>query len=93
MQIKIGLATDFRGVPILFDMYPGSLSDVVLTKRFVNSIRARGKDCLFVMDNGLNPPVMCCLCLRMGLGLLCRLIRHLRLLSGIDRVFGTFGCL
>lgn len=35
-------------------MYPGSLSDVVLTKRFVNSIRARGKDCLFVMDNGFE---------------------------------------
>ena len=43
-----------RGVPLLFELYPGSLSDVVLTKRFVNSIRARGKDCLFVMDNGFE---------------------------------------
>jgi hypothetical protein len=54
MQVKIGLATDLRGVPILFDMFPGSIPDSVLTKRFVASVCGRGKDCLFVMDNGFE---------------------------------------
>ena len=53
-QMKIGLATDGRGIPILFDMFPGSVSDTVLTKRFVSSVRARGRDCIFVMDNGFE---------------------------------------
>jgi len=53
-QMKIGLATDGRGVPILFEMFPGSLTDSVMTKRFVSSVRERGKDCIFVMDNGFE---------------------------------------
>jgi hypothetical protein len=53
-QMKIGIATDHRGVPILFDMFPGSITDSVMTKRFVRSIRGRGKDCIFVADNGFE---------------------------------------
>ena len=53
-QVKIGLATDGRGVPILFEIFPGSVSDVTLTKRFTASVRGRGKDCIFVMDNGFE---------------------------------------
>jgi len=53
-QVKVGLATDSRGIPVLTELFPGSLSDVVLTRRFAHSLKQRGKDLLFVADNGFE---------------------------------------
>jgi len=54
MHIKVGLATDSRGIPVLTELFPGSLSDVVLTRRFAARIKSSGKDFLFVADNGFE---------------------------------------
>ena len=51
--VKRAMATDLRGVPLMFRFYPGSLSDLATVKRLEDDIRRYGRDdALFVMDRG-----------------------------------------
>lgn len=50
-QMNIGLITDRMGVPAMFEMYPGSISDVSTLERTVDRVKEMGKgDCVMVMD-------------------------------------------
>ena len=52
-QVKVGLATDRRGVPMMYRIYPGNVSDMDTVKNLSNDIgRCGGKDILYVMDRG-----------------------------------------
>ncbi len=52
-QIKLGLATDLRGVPIMYKHYPGNVSDMDTVKNLASDIAGYGGgDVLFVMDRG-----------------------------------------
>ena len=48
--MNIGLVTDRKGVPAMFEMYPGSVSDVSTLERTVDRVKDMGKgDCVIVM--------------------------------------------
>ena len=52
-QVKVGLATDLRGVPIMYRHYPGNVSDMDTVKNLASDIdRFGGSDVIFVMDRG-----------------------------------------
>lgn len=52
-QVKTGLATDVRGVPIMYRHYPGNVSDIDTVKNLATDIaRFGGGDVVFVMDRG-----------------------------------------
>lgn len=52
-QVKMGMATDMRGVPIMYRHYPGNVSDMDTVKNLASDIeRFGGGDVLFVMDRG-----------------------------------------
>lgn len=52
-QVKVGLATDKRGVPMMYRIYPGNVSDMDTVKNLSNDIgRCGGEDVLYVMDRG-----------------------------------------
>lgn len=52
-QVKIGFATDARGVPLMYRLYAGNVSDVDTVKLLSSEIkRYGGTDALFVMDRG-----------------------------------------
>lgn len=52
-QVKIGLATDIRGVPLMYRHYAGNVSDMDTVKNLADDIRSYGRDdALFVMDRG-----------------------------------------
>ena len=53
-QINIGLATSSKGDPIAFEMFPGSVSDIVTLKRFSQSMNAKVPGCTLVMDRGFE---------------------------------------
>ena len=53
-QINIGLATSSRGDPIAFEMFPGSVSDIVTLKRFSQSMNMKVPGCTLVMDRGFE---------------------------------------
>lgn len=51
--VKRAMATDMRGVPMLFRFYPGSLSDLATVDRLNDDITRYGRDdALFVLDRG-----------------------------------------
>lgn len=51
--VKKAMATDMRGIPLMFRFYPGSLSDMATVDRLEADIRRYGRDdALFVMDRG-----------------------------------------
>ncbi|MBR7152832.1 MAG: transposase [Candidatus Methanomethylophilaceae archaeon] len=51
--VKRAMATDMRGVPLMYRFYPGSLSDMATVDRLESDIRRYGRDdALFVMDRG-----------------------------------------
>ncbi len=51
--VKKAMATDMRGVPLMFRFYPGSLSDLATVDRMEADIVRYGRqDALFVMDRG-----------------------------------------
>ena len=48
-QVKIGLATDFRGIPLMYSMYSGALSDMDTLERMTDDIdRFGGSDAIYV---------------------------------------------
>lgn len=50
-QMNVGLITDKKGVPAMFEPYPGSVSDVSTLERTVDRVKGMGKgDCVMVMD-------------------------------------------
>jgi len=52
-QVKKSFASDKNGIPVLFQIYPGSMSDMATLKDFVDMIkRYGGKDIIHVMDRG-----------------------------------------
>lgn len=54
-QIKKAMASDMRGVPTMFEMYPGTMSDMATLTAFVDRIRRYGRDDLVVaMDRGFG---------------------------------------
>ena len=51
--IGLGLVTDKKGRPLMFYIYPGSMSDSVTLKRMVDDVRRLGgKDATLVLDRG-----------------------------------------
>ncbi len=51
--VKRAMATDMRGIPLMFQFYPGSLSDLATVERMEADIARYGRDdALFVMDRG-----------------------------------------
>lgn len=51
--VKRGMATDMRGIPLMYRFYPGSLSDLATVDRLESDIVRYGRDdALFVMDRG-----------------------------------------
>ncbi|HSV42028.1 MAG TPA: IS1634 family transposase, partial [Methanomassiliicoccales archaeon] len=54
-QANIGLVTDKEGVPAMFEMYPGSVSDMATLERTVERVLALGAGtCTLVMDRGFG---------------------------------------
>lgn len=54
-QANIGLVTDREGVPAMFEMYPGSVSDLATLERTVERVLALGAGtCTLVMDRGFG---------------------------------------
>lgn len=52
-QIKLGFATDIRGVPMMYRFYPGNVSDMDTVKNLAMDIESfGGADAVFVMDRG-----------------------------------------
>lgn len=53
--VKKALATDSRGVPAMFEIHPGTLSDMATMKQVIDRIRRYGRDDLMlVMDRGFG---------------------------------------
>ena len=53
-QMNIGLVTNDRGDPIAFDLFPGSIADMITLKRFVRDMRIRVPGCTLIMDRGFE---------------------------------------
>jgi len=54
-QMNIGLVTDRHGVPVMFELYPGSIADVKTLERTVERVRElKGGECTLVMDRGFG---------------------------------------
>ena len=54
-QMNLGLVTDKKGVPVMFETYPGSVSDVRTLERTVERIDGYGADSLvMVLDRGFG---------------------------------------
>jgi hypothetical protein len=53
-QIKTGLATDMRGIPLAMHHYPATLSDLDTVRALLDDVRRYGRedDCIFAMDRG-----------------------------------------
>lgn len=52
-QVKLGLATDLRGIPLMYRLYPGALSDMDTLELISDDIaRFGGSDAIYVMDRG-----------------------------------------
>ena len=52
-QVKTGLATDLRGIPLMYRRYPGTMSDIAVVERMVDDVERFGRtDVLFVFDRG-----------------------------------------
>ena len=52
-QVKKAFASNERGVPVMFEMYPGTMSDTATMRCFVDRVLRYGpKDLVFVMDRG-----------------------------------------
>lgn len=51
--VKRAMATDMRGIPLMYRFYPGSLPDIRTVERMESDIRRYGRDdILYVMDRG-----------------------------------------
>lgn len=54
-QMNIGLVTDGRGIPTMFELYPGPIADVSTMQRTVERIRSLGgRSSTLVMDRGFG---------------------------------------
>ena len=54
-QLNIGLVTDKRGVPAMFEIYPGSIPDLKTLERTVERVQGmKGDACTLVMDRGFG---------------------------------------
>ena len=54
-MVKKALATDARGVPALFEIYPGTMSDMATMRQMIERIRRYGRnDLMLVMDRGFG---------------------------------------
>ena len=52
-QIKKAFASSRQGVPVMFELYPGTMSDMATLKDFVDRIRRyKADDIIYVMDRG-----------------------------------------
>lgn len=52
-QVKKAFASDSGGVPLMYEIYPGTMSDMATMKDFVERTRRYGaKDVVYVMDRG-----------------------------------------
>jgi len=53
-QMNIGLLTDKEGVPVAFDLFPGSVSDITTLKRLVGDMKNRSPNCRLIADRGFE---------------------------------------
>ena len=53
-QLNIGLLTDKEGIPVAFDLFPGSVSDITTLKRLVGDMKQRSPGCRLVADRGFE---------------------------------------
>ena len=52
-QFKVGLATDMRGIPVMYRIYPGTLGDVQTMQRLFDDLDEFGlKDAIATFDRG-----------------------------------------
>jgi len=57
-QVNIGLVTDKKGIPAMFEIYPGSVSDVKTLERTVERVRSYGAgSCTMVLNRGFGSAV------------------------------------
>jgi transposase len=56
-QVNIGLVTDGEGIPVSFEIFPGSLPDIATLDRMIDDITRRGgRDLIVTMDKGFESP-------------------------------------
>jgi len=53
-QMNLGLLTDKEGIPVAFDLFPGSISDISTLKRLVGDMKRRSPGCRLVADRGFE---------------------------------------
>ena len=56
-QIKTGIATDQRGIPMMLKHYPGTLSEQATLRSFMDDLKRYGKDpneCILAYDRGFE---------------------------------------
>jgi len=53
-QMNIGLLTDKEGIPVAFDLFPGSISDVTTLRRLVGDMKTRAPNCRLIADRGFE---------------------------------------
>ena len=53
-QMNLGLLTDKEGVPVAFDLFPGSISDITTLKRLVDDMKVRSPNCRLIADRGFE---------------------------------------
>ncbi len=67
-QINIGLATGSAGDPIAFEIFPGSVSDIVTLRRFAQSMNSRVPGSTLVMDRGFESAENLAMLMEEGIG-------------------------
>ena len=45
-QVKVGLATDMRGVPLMYRYYAGNVSDMDVVRNLADDIRSYERGCV-----------------------------------------------
>ena len=54
-QMNLGLVTDKKGIPVMFETYPGSVADVRTLERTTERLRGYGAgSCVLALDNGFG---------------------------------------
>lgn len=53
-QINVGVATDREGVPVAFDVFPGSVADTSTLEKFVDDMQRHYPGFMLIMDRGFE---------------------------------------
>lgn len=54
-QLNVGMVTDAEGIPTMFDLFPGSVTDMTTLRRMIDDVQRHGAaGCRLVMDRGFE---------------------------------------